>query len=45
MEIFCLFTHAMHKTTVFIIRLYFINGLLRLEVVKTSLPENATTNL
>ena len=33
----------MHKTTIFIIQLYFINELLRLEVVKTSLPENATT--
>ena len=35
----------MHKTTIFIIQLYFINELLRLEVVKTSLPENATTDL
>ena len=39
------FTHAIHKTTIFIIQLYFINELLHLEVDKMSTPGNATTNL
>ena len=33
----CLFTHTMHKTTIFIIQLYFINQLLHWKVLVVSL--------
>ena len=37
-----LFTHAMHRNSIVIIHLYFINKLLHLKVVKISFPENST---